>query len=347
MIDIKQLRENPARFKDGAARKGMEVQIDRLLRLDEEKRGTLAQLESLRAEQKRIEKDLGPQMGKLNGELKKAEGDARALIERQLADLKARPTALKEQVGDMEKIVARLEPEITSILLTIPQPPDSDVPVGTSSDDNIEVRQWSPPGFDIAAGFEKSRGFKPRTHQELVRDLKLADFARGVKMAGTRSYVLTGPGMLLHQAVLRYAMDFMVHKHGFQAMSVPVIVREECMVGTGFFPAGREQAYHCDEKARGETHDLYLTGTGEVGLMGLHQDEIIDEASLPLKYVTVSTCFRREAGAAGKAWLFGLAFRKLMTCKMSNAVMTPSPFTSSGFTGFCQWLSVTVRAPET
>ncbi len=300
MIDIKQLRENPARFKDGAARKGMEVQIDRLLRLDEEKRASLAQLESLRAEQKRIEKDLGPQMGKLNGELKKAEGEARALIEKQLADLKARPMALKEQAGDLEKIVARLEPEITSILLTIPQPPDGDVPVGTSSEDNIEVRRWAPQGFDIAAGFEKSRGFKPRTHQELVRDLRLADFARGVKMAGTRSYVLTGPGMLLHQAVLRYAMDFMVHKHGFQAMSVPVIVREECMVGTGFFPAGREQAYHCDEKARGETHDLYLTGTGEVGLMGLHQDEILDEASLPLKYVTVSTCFRREAGAAGK-----------------------------------------------
>ncbi len=109
--------------------------------------------------------------------------------------------------------------------------------------------------------------------------------------------------MLLHQAILRYAVDFMVHKHGFKPMSVPVLVREECMIGTGFFPAGREQAYHIPEKERagGEGgHDLFLTGTGEVGLMGLHQDEILDEAALPLRYVTVSTCFRREAGAAGK-----------------------------------------------
>jgi seryl-tRNA synthetase len=83
-------------------------------------------------------------------------------------------------------------------------------------------------------------------------------------------------------------------------MSVPVIVREEAMVGTGFFPAGREQAYHIEESKRGGGYDMYLTGTGEVGLMGIHQGEILDEAALPLKYITVSTCFRREAGAAGK-----------------------------------------------
>jgi seryl-tRNA synthetase len=106
--------------------------------------------------------------------------------------------------------------------------------------------------------------------------------------------------MALHQAALRYAFDFMSQKQGFAPMSVPVIVREEAMVGTGFFPAGREQAYLVEESKRGGGYDLFLTGTGEVGLMGIHQDEILDEARLPLKYVTVSTCFRREAGAAGK-----------------------------------------------
>jgi seryl-tRNA synthetase len=134
-----------------------------------------------------------------------------------------------------------------------------------------------------------------------------------VKIAGTRHYVLTNHGMRLHQAVLRFAFDFITSEHGFTPMSVPVIVREECMVGTGFFPAGREQAYHIVEQdtsalraespgseSRGTTDDLFLTGTGEVGLMGLHQDEILDGDSLPLKYATVSTCFRREAGAAGK-----------------------------------------------
>ncbi len=128
----------------------------------------------------------------------------------------------------------------------------------------------------------------------------LVDFPRGVKIAGSRSYVLTGDGMRLHQAVLRYAVDFMANENGFTPMSVPVLVREEAMVGTGFFPAGREQAYQINEAERGGGADMFLTGTGEVGLMGLHQDEILDEATLPRRYVTVSTCFRREAGAAGK-----------------------------------------------
>ena len=119
-------------------------------------------------------------------------------------------------------------------------------------------------------------------------------------MAGARSYVLTGDGFGLHNAILRYAFDFMTLKHGFKAMSVPVLVKEECMVGTSFFPSGREQAYHIEESKRGGGYDQFLTRTGEVGLMGLHQDEILDEAQLPLKYTTVSTCFRREAGAAGK-----------------------------------------------
>ena len=119
-------------------------------------------------------------------------------------------------------------------------------------------------------------------------------------MSGTRHYVLTGMGMRLHQAVTRFAFDFMVNENGFQPMSVPVIVREECMVGTGFFPAGREQAYHIEESKRGGGHDMFLTGTGEVGLMGIHAEEILPSQSLPLKYITVSTCFRREAGAAGK-----------------------------------------------
>jgi seryl-tRNA synthetase len=106
--------------------------------------------------------------------------------------------------------------------------------------------------------------------------------------------------MRLHQAILRYAVDFMVDGHGFEPMSVPVLVREQAMVGTGFFPGGREQAYQVEESSRGGGHDMFLTGTGEVGLMGLHQDEILDEADLPRRYVTVSTCFRREAGAAGR-----------------------------------------------
>ena len=300
MIDLKQLRETPEKFKDGARKKGMDIDIDRLLRLDEEHRSASSKAENLRAEQRKIEKDLGPQIGKLQGQLKAASGDAKAALEAQLAELKAKPAALKDEIEALQTVAAAVEPTIREILLTIPLPPDADVPVGTSSEDNVEVRFWDPAGFDHRKPFAASKGFAPKTHIQLCADLKLADFPRGVKMAGTRSYVLTGSGMLLHQALLRYAVDFMVHTHGFTPMSVPVLVREECMVGTGFFPAGREQAYFIEESKRGGGADAFLTGTGEVGLMGLHQDEILDEASLPRKYVTVSTCFRREAGAAGK-----------------------------------------------
>ncbi len=301
MIDLKQLRENPARFRDGAAKKGIEVQFEQILRLDEEHRSALTRREALRAEQKKIEKESGPLIGKLKGAIAKAPPAEKPGLEAQLKELLDKPAALKEQIGELDEVVGRIEPELSRHLLTVPLPPDGDVPVGSSADDNVEVRRWNPPGFDPARPFEAQRGFKPRSHIELVESLRLADFPRGVKMGGTRSYVLTGAGMLLHQALLRYAFDFMVHKHGFKAMSVPVLVREECMIGTGFFPAGREQAYHIPEKERaGGGNDLFLTGTGEVGLMGLHQDEILDESSLPLKYVTVSTCFRREAGAAGK-----------------------------------------------
>ncbi|MGE3109756.1 MAG: serine--tRNA ligase [Phycisphaerales bacterium] len=325
MIDLKQLRENPDRFRDGCRKKNVAVDIDRLLDLDREHRSLLTQQETLRAEQKKIEKELGPQMGRLTGELKKlGESDParKSQLQRELDELKARPGTLKSQIVEVEGKAAALEPKVREILLTIPLPPDSDVPVGKGSEDNVEIKRWSPDpgaegptaGFDPSKSFEANRGFKPKSHMELVRDLRLADFERGVKMAGTRSYVLTGDGMLLHNAVLRYAFDFMTHKHGFKAMSVPVIVREECMVGTGFFPAGREQAYLIDETHRNNpdavtalessaakgSRDLFLTGTGEVGLMGLHQDEILREEDLPLRYTTVSTCFRREAGAAGK-----------------------------------------------
>ncbi|MEO1511662.1 MAG: aminoacyl--tRNA ligase-related protein, partial [Planctomycetota bacterium] len=216
------------------------------------------------------------------------------------AEIKSRPAALKGEIQGLEETLKELESELDVILLQIPQPPDGDVPVGASAEDNVEIRRWAPAGWDWSKSFEANRGFRPKTHLELCEDLGLVDFPRGVKLSGSRSYVLTGDGMRLHQAVLRYAMDFMAERHGFAPMSVPVIVREEAMTGTGFFPSGREQAYHIEERARGAGHDLYLTGTGEVGLMGLHQSEILDEEALPLRYVTVSTCFRREAES--RAW---------------------------------------------
>ncbi len=300
MIDIKAFRENPARFVQGAKDKGMNVDFPRLTALDEQRRNILTELEHKRAEQNRLGKESGPQIGKLKGQLKAMAEQDRGAIQQQLTALEATPIRLKNEVAVLERMLSDVEPAWAELLLTVPQPPATDVPKGAGSDDNIEIRRWNPTGFDAAKPFATNRGFKPRTHQELVRSLRLVDFERGVKMSGTRHYVLTGMGMRLHQAVIRYALDFMADQRGFQPMGIPVIVREECMIGTGFFPAGREQAYHLEESKRGNSHDLFLTGTGEVGLMGLHAEEILSLDALPLKYVTASTCFRREAGAAGK-----------------------------------------------
>lgn len=314
MIDLKDLRERPERYKTGSARKGVKVDIDRLLELDEQKRMLQQRQEAARAEQNRLAKETGPKIGQLMAALKKAEGTQKAALEAEIEQIKSAPARLKAEIQALEAEIAAIEPELSALLLSVPLPPDDDVPIGTSSAENVELRRWGPQGWDFSRTFEQNRGFAPRTHLELCERLGLVDFARGVRLAGSRSYVLTGDGMKLHQAVLRYAFDFMVQRNGFTPMSVPVLVREQAMIGTGFFPAGRAQSYLIDETRRWQIEqdedelpegtargqDLYLTGTGEVGLMGLHMGEILDEAELPKKYVTVSTCFRREAGAAGK-----------------------------------------------
>lgn len=300
MIDLKKLRDDPERFRKGAALKKMTVEIDRLVDLDAKHREALAEMESLKAEQNKLAKESGPAIGKLSGQLKKTEGAEREAIEKEIEALKAKPQALKEKIAGLDATVTALKAELTELALHVPQPPDEDVPVGHLAEDNIQTKTWNPSWFDPGKAFEQNKGFAPKTHQELVETLGLVDFERGVKIAGSRSYMLTGDGMRLHQAVLAYAFDLITNHHGFTPVSVPVVVREECMVGTGFFPHGREQTYTIDEHARGSEHDLYLTGTGEVGLMGYRSDEILDEADLPLKYATVSPCFRREAGAAGR-----------------------------------------------
>jgi len=282
MIDIKALRANPERFIDGARKKQMDVDIKSILEIDAQILKLQQELQDLRTQQNTASKDIA----KLKGPEKQAAID-------QMSTLKTRAKELGDQI-------AALEPQFNDLLMVVPQPPDDDVPVGKDATGNKEVRRWNSPWFDTTKSFEANKGFKPKSHVELGMALGMMDFERGVKMAGSRSYVLMGTGMRLHQAVLRFAFDFMVNEQGFTPVSVPVLVREEMMVGTGFFPFGKEQAYEVGEKERGGGYDLYLTGTGEVGLMGLHSGEILDDATLPRKYITLSTCFRREAGAAGK-----------------------------------------------
>ncbi len=268
MIDLKDLRENPDRYRKGAANKNIKLDFDAILLLDSKQRAAQQEFEKLRAEQNVASQQIG--------KLKDAEEKKAAV---------AKVGTLKTSVKEADESARKLEGELQQLLLQVPQPADDDVPVGKDASDNVVLYRWGEP---------KEFGFKPKSHIELAEKLKIVDFEAGVKLGGSRSYMLLGAGAELHQAVLRLALDIMVRENGFTQVMVPVLVREDAMLGTGFFPAGREQAYHVSED------NLFLTGTAEVGLTALHMGQTLDESQLPLKYVAVSTCFRREAGTYGK-----------------------------------------------
>ncbi|MCR9076013.1 MAG: hypothetical protein NXI07_08230, partial [bacterium] len=167
MIDLKALRENPQRFIEGAKKKNYAPDIDTLLKLDEQRRSLMSEQESLRAEQKKLSKETGPKIGQFMGKLKGASEDEKPALQAQIDEIKSAPAKIKEQISALDAQIAQIEPQLNDILLSIPLPPDDDVPVGTTSDDNIEISRWAPDGWDWDKSFEENNGFKPRSHIEL------------------------------------------------------------------------------------------------------------------------------------------------------------------------------------
>ena len=266
MIDIKDLRANPGKYVKAAADKRIAVDIPALVELDRKVLSAQQELQEIRTQQNVAGKEIA-----------KLKGDEKAAAVAKMSQSKARG----KELGD---IVAELEPKLQEQLLLVPQPPAPEVPYGKDDTENVEIRRVGEiPKFD----------FPLKDHMQLGEALDIIDVPRGVKLAGTRNYFLKGAGSMLHQAILRLAMDLMIQR-GFTPLTVPVLVREEVMYGTGYFPIGRDQAYLA------ERDQMSLVGTAEVPVTALHSDEILDEAELPKKYVAMSTCFRREAGAAGK-----------------------------------------------
>lgn len=268
MIDIKDLRDNPEKYRRGAELKNVPVNIAAVLDLDGQFLRAQQEFDRLRAEQNELSRQIG-----------------KAKNPEERESIKAIAAAMKPQLQELEQRRRTAETARDQLLLQIPQPPDDDVPPGKDAADNVVLYTHGEPRH-----FE----FKPKGHIELGKALDLFDFEAGVNLAGSRSYFLKGAGADLHQAVLRLALDMMTREKGFTQLTVPVLVRDVAMQGTGFFPASREQAYHVTED------DLFLTGTAEVGLTAYHLGEILDESSLPRRYVAASTCFRREAGTYGK-----------------------------------------------
>lgn len=286
MLDIKFIRENPDLVKKAATDKRITCDVDRLIAVDERRRQLQQELESFRAQVRESGQQIGLLRNPKSGWYKKAlaEGRTEAEIAAEAERVQAELTAIKPKVKALEDEEGPVKESFDELMLTIPQPADPGVPVGKDDTENVELRKVGEiPTFD----------FEPKDHVALGTSLGIIDIERGVKLAGSRNYVLRGDGALMHQAVLRLAQDMMV-KRGYVPMTVPVLVREDVMYGTGYFPTGKDQAYLC------ERDGLSLVGTAEVPLTAFHTDEILAESDLPIKLCATSSCFRREAGAAGR-----------------------------------------------
>ncbi|MFO0279177.1 MAG: serine--tRNA ligase [Planctomycetota bacterium] len=269
MLDLKLLRENPDAVRAGAMKKRMPdraAAVDRALAVDAELRAMLPKLDAMRSEQK----SAGKEMGKLGP----AEREA----------VLARQKERKVELQSLEEKERQLRADLDAQLALIPNVPDADVPEGKDDTENVEVRRW---------GTVRDFGFQPRPHHELGEAQGWLDFDRAAAMSGSRNYILFGDLALLHDAVLRYAVDLLVAR-GFTPVDPPLLVRDAAMYGTGFFPGGEEQTYRCEKDG------LNLIGTSEVPVTSLHGGEMMAEADLPKKYVARSACFRREAGTYGK-----------------------------------------------
>lgn len=266
MMDIKLIRQNPQLFKEGAKAKKFDVDIDELLAIDAMLLNVKKKLQDIATEKNR----LGKEIPQLDGEKKQA--CLKTLSE------------LKTLEAELEAKVKELQPQFDALMLQVPQPPAPEVPYGEDDTQNVEIRRW---------GTIRQFEFEPKDHIQLGQSLGIIDIERGVKLAGTRNYFLKGDGALLHHAVLRFALDFMVQK-GYQPMVVPLLMRDEAMRGTGYYPGAEEQTYQM------ERDELNLVGTAEVPLTAYYMGELLSEEQLPVKFVALSSCFRREAGAAGK-----------------------------------------------
>jgi seryl-tRNA synthetase len=267
MLDIKYIAQNADLVKKAVADKQLTgtIDIDLLLSIYNKYSELLKKVESLRSKR-----------NDLSNGISGSQGTAK---EKLLADAKA----IKDDLHTLEAALKDYKTKIDEMLLWVPNVPAADVPIGLDASGNVTVKEH---------GTKPNFNFPPKDHLELGEGLGIIDTKRGAKIAGFRGYFLVGQGMLLEQALLRYALDFMVKK-GFTPMSVPVMVENKWMVGTGYFPWGKEDHYKTQD-------DQALVGTAEVSLTSYYADEILEEKDLPVKLVGQSPCFRREVGSYGK-----------------------------------------------
>jgi len=259
MLDIKFIRENPELVRRAIKNRHDSAPVDEILKLDTQRRQKVGELDNLRQERKAVSK------------------------EREKAQERGR--ALRAEIQNLEEEVRRLDEQLGELLLQVPNVPRPDVPLGRDDRDNVAIRTWGEP---------KKLAFEAVPHWKLGEDLGIIDFERGVKISGSRFYVLKGLGARLQRALITFMLDLHVNEHGYQEIYPPFMVKKECMVGSGQLPKFIDNIYHDVED------DLWFVGTAEIPLTNLHRDEIIPPGILPFHYVGYTACFRREKMSAGK-----------------------------------------------
>ena len=266
MLDIKFIRENPDLVKEAVRKKHLDFNVDDLLTVEEKRTALLVEVENMRAEQNTF-----------------TERIARATDHTERQGMIDQMKTFKETLSRKESELKDVMDLWRNLMLLVPNVPDVSVPEGGGDEDNVEVRRVGElPHFD----------FTPKNHVDLMLAHDMADFERGVKVAGFRGYFLKNDGAMLAYAIWMYTLQHMVKK-GYAPMIVPSMVRREAFLGTGYLPQSEDDLYKNQD---GE----YLAGTGEVATMGYHMNEVLEEAELPKKYISFSPCFRREIGAHGK-----------------------------------------------
>ena len=269
MLDVKLLRDDLARVKERVATRGTEIEWGEFVSLDRERRDALANLERLKEKKNRLSGEIG--------KLKNSGGNA-ALLMREVEEVSE---AIRIGEGPLASIEARFE----KFMLTVPNLPESSVPVGRSAADNKEVRRWGdPPKFD----------FQPKNHWDIGEELGILDFARAAKIAGARFALYKDSGAQLERALINFMLDLHTRKHGYREILPPFLVNRDAMTGTGQLPKFEEDLFRISEP------EFFLIPTAEVPVTNIHREEMLEREQLPIRYVAYTPCFRREAGSYGQ-----------------------------------------------
>lgn len=266
MLDIKFIRDNKEVIQDGARKKHIDFNVEKLIQVDVERREIVTTMENKKAEQNKVSQEI-------------TSTQDHAVRAQLIEDMKV----LKESIKKDEEKLGSVMKEWQHLMVAVPNIPDISVPEGATDAENIEVRTW---------GEIPTFSFEPKNHIDLMLAHDMVDFDRGTKVAGFRGYFLKNDAVRLHFALWQFLLDSFLKK-GFQPMMVPSLVRRDTLMGTGYIPQGEDDLYKTQDND-------YLSGTGEVATMAYYSDETIDKAQLPKKMLAFSPCFRREAGSHGK-----------------------------------------------